>query len=126
MLRAMTMPGTIAAGAKAPGAAVWRDEMAETVKLALPIAATQLGQIAMMTSDLALIGRLGDKAVAAAALAHTVLFTVIVTGMGLVRAVAPLAAQAYGARQPRMVRRALRVGLWAAVLVGAPLTVAQF
>ena len=33
--------------------------------------------------------------------------------MGLVSAVAPLAAQAFGARNPRMVRRALRVGLWA-------------
>ncbi len=128
MVRAMTMPGTMqAAGAQAPaGRAVWRDEMAETVKLALPIALTQLGQIAMMTSDLALIGRLGDKAVAAAALAHTVLFTVFVLGMGLVSAVAPLAAQAYGARRPRMVRRALRVGLWASVILGVPLTVAQF
>ena len=45
--------------------------------------------------------------------------------MGLVSAVAPLAAQAFGARQPRMVRRALRVGLWAAVLLGVPLTVVQ-
>ncbi len=128
MVRAMTMPGTMqATGAQAPaGRAVWRDEMAETVKLALPIALTQLGQIARMTSDLALIGRLGDKAVAAAALAHTVLFTVFVLGMGLVSAVAPLAAQAYGARRPRMVRRALRVGLWASVILGVPLTVAQF
>jgi MATE family multidrug resistance protein len=125
MVRAMTMPGEMSAGAKAPGAAVWRDEMAETVKLALPIAATQLGQIAMMTSDLALIGRLGDKAVAAAALAHTVLFTVYVFGMGLISAVTPLCAQYFGARQPRMVRRALRVGLWATVLLGIPLTLAQ-
>jgi len=127
MVRAMTMPGAIpAAGARAPaGKAIWRTEMTETVKLALPIALTQLGQIAMMTSDLALIGRLGDKAVAAAALAHTVLFMVFVFGMGLVSAVAPLAAQAYGARQPRMVRRALRVGLWVAVVLGAPLSVAQ-
>ena len=99
--------------------------MTETVKLALPIALTQLGQIAMMTSDLALIGRLGDQAVAAAALAHTVLFTVFVLGMGIVSAVAPLAAQAYGAREPRMVRRSLRVGLWAAVILGVPLTIAQ-
>ena len=36
----------------------------------------------MMTSDLALIGRLGDQAVAAAALAHTVLFMLFVLGMG--------------------------------------------
>ena len=126
MVRAMTMPGAIsAAGVASAGKRVWRDEMTETVKLALPIALTQLGQIAMMTSDLALIGRLGDQAVAAAALAHTVLFTVFVLGMGLVSAVAPLAAQAFGARQPRMVRRALRVGMWASVILGLPLTIAQ-
>ncbi|MGB9368991.1 MAG: MATE family efflux transporter, partial [Xanthobacteraceae bacterium] len=70
--------------------------MADTVKLAVPLALSQLGQIAMMTSDLALIGRLGDQAVAAAALAHTVLFTMFVIGMGIVQAVAPLAAQAFG------------------------------
>jgi MATE family multidrug resistance protein len=124
MVRAMTMPGTMQAAAPA-ARAVWRDEMAETVKLALPIALTQLGQIAMMTSDLALIGRLGDRAVAAAALAHTVLFMVFVFGMGFISAVAPLAAQFYGAREPRLVRRALRVGLWTAVILGAPLTIAQ-
>jgi MATE family multidrug resistance protein len=39
-------------------------ELTETLKLAVPIALTQLGQIAMMTTDLALIGRLGDQAVA--------------------------------------------------------------
>ena len=49
------------------------EELAETLRLAVPIALTQLGQIAMMTTDLALIGRLGDAAVAAAALASTVL-----------------------------------------------------
>jgi multidrug resistance protein, MATE family len=126
MVRAMTMPGAIpAAGAPPAGKAVWRAEMGETLKLALPIALTQLGQIAMMTTDLALIGRLGDHAMAAAALAHTVLFMVFVLGMGIVAAVAPLASQAYGARQPRMVRRALRVGLWAAVILGTPLTLLQ-
>src|SRR4051794_24374169 len=126
MVRAMTMPGTMqAAGVVPAGKTAWRTEMAETVRLALPIALTQLGQIAMMTSDLMLIGRLGDKAVAAAALAHTVLFSMFVIGMGIVSAVTPLAAQYFGARQPRMVRRALRVGLWASILLGAPLSVAQ-
>ena len=122
----MTVPGAIpAAGAPPADKTIWRAEMAETVKLALPIALTQLGQIAMMTSDLALIGRLGDQAVAAAALAHTVIFTAFVLGMGLISAVTPLAAQYYGARQPRMVRRVLRVGLWACVILGVPLSVAQ-
>jgi MATE family multidrug resistance protein len=96
-------------------------ELTETLRLAVPIALTQLGQIAMMTTDLALIGRLGDVAVAAAALAHTVFFITFTFGMGLVSAVAPLAAQAFGARNPRLVRRALRVGLWAALLISLPM-----
>jgi MATE family multidrug resistance protein len=96
-------------------------ELTETLKLAVPIALTQLGQIAMMTTDLALIGRLGDAAVAAAALAHTVFFVTFTFGMGLVSAVAPLAAQAFGARNPRLVRRALRVGLWAALMISLPM-----
>src|SRR3954463_3079766 len=98
-------------------------ELTETLRLAVPIALTQLGQIAMMTTDLALIGRLGDEAVAAAALAHTVFFVSFTFGMGLVSAVAPLAAQAFGARDPHRVRRALRVGLWAGLLVSLPMMV---
>jgi multidrug resistance protein, MATE family len=92
----------------------------------MPIALTQLGQIAMMTTDLMLLGRLGEHVVAGAGLAHMVLFVAFTIGMGLVAAVAPLAAQAFGARDPRGVRRALRVGVWAAILAGVPLTAMQF
>jgi MATE family multidrug resistance protein len=95
-------------------------ELAETIRLSAPMALTQLGQIAMMTTDLAFIGRLGDQAVAAAALGHTVFFISFTFGLGLVAAVAPLAAQAFGARDPRQVRRAVRTGLWAALLVSIP------
>ncbi|MGE3064932.1 MAG: MATE family efflux transporter [Hyphomicrobiaceae bacterium] len=123
----MTANGTTtAAGARPPaGGTVWRAEMADTLRLAAPLALTQLGHVAMMTTDLALLGRLGDRIVAAAALAQTVLFAAFMVGMGLVSAVAPLASQAFGARQPRMVRRSLRVGLWVAVLAGVPLTASQ-
>jgi MATE family multidrug resistance protein len=123
----MSAPQTTATNT-APALAVrsiWRTEIIETIKLALPMALTQLGQIAMMTTDLALIGRLGDLAVAAVALSHLILFAGFVIGMGLVSAVASLAAQAYGARQPRLVRRSLRMGLWAALIVGIPVNVAQ-
>jgi MATE family multidrug resistance protein len=96
------------------------EELAETLRLALPIALTQLGQIAMMTTDLALIGRLGDAAVAAAALAITVFFISFTFGMGMVSAVAPLAAQAFGARDLHQVRRSLRTGLWVALLISLP------
>jgi MATE family multidrug resistance protein len=90
------------------------------------MALTQLGQIAMFTTDLALLGRLGAAVMAAAALANTVLFAAFVIGLGVTSAVAPLAAQAYGAREPRMVRRTLRAGLWVAVLLGVPLSAAMF
>src|ERR1700710_1977379 len=92
-------PVAIAPAATAPGRHL-ADELAETLKLAVPMALTQLGQIAMMTTDLALVGRLGDQAVAAAALASTVFFIGFTFGMGLISAVAPLAAQAFGARDP--------------------------
>ena len=96
-------------------------ELTETLKLAAPIALTQLGQIAMMATDLALIGRLGEAALAGAALANNVYFISITIGMGLMSAVSPLAAQAFGARNPRLVRRSLRVGLWAALLISIPI-----
>jgi MATE family multidrug resistance protein len=115
------------AGARQPAdAALWREEFRETIRLAAPMAATQLGQVAMMTTDLALLGRLGPEVVAAAALGHTVLFAAFTCGMGLVSAVAPLASQAFGARQPRYVRRSVRVGVWASVIAGVPLTALQF
>ena len=98
-------------------------ELVETLKLAAPMAATQLGQIAMMTTDLAFIGRLGDAAVGAAALAGTIYFVAFTVGMGLMSAVSPLAAQAFGARDRRMVRRALRCGLWAGLLITLPIMV---
>jgi MATE family multidrug resistance protein len=96
-------------------------DLTETLTLAVPMALTQLGQIAMMTIDLVLIGRLGEDAVAAAALANTVYFVSFTVGMGVVSAVAPLAAQAYGAGDAHRVRRALRVGLWAALVISLPM-----
>jgi multidrug resistance protein, MATE family len=123
----MTLPRTVSTAAvRAPlQRPVWRADIVETVRLAWPIALTQVGQIAMMTTDLALIGRLGDTAIAAVGLAHLILFVGFVLGMGPVSAVAPLTAQAFGAREPRVMRRALRVGLWAAVLLGIPVNIVQ-
>lgn len=96
-------------------------EFIETLRLAVPMMLTQLGQIAMITSDLALIGRLGEDAVAAAALAHTVYFVSFTFGLGLMAAVSPLAAQAFGAGDVRRIRLSLRVGLWVALLISLPM-----
>lgn len=96
-------------------------EFVKTLRLAVPLMLTQLGQIAMITTDLALIGRLGEDAVAAAALAHTVYFVSFTFGLGLMSAVSPLAAQAFGAGDVKRVRHSLRVGLWVAFLISLPM-----
>jgi MATE family multidrug resistance protein len=96
-------------------------ELIETLRLAAPMALTQLSQIAMMTTDLAFIGRLGGDAIAAAALAGTIYFVSFTFGMGLMSAVAPLAAQAFGAGDAPLVRRSLHAGLWAGLLVALPI-----
>ena len=95
-------------------------ELTETLRLAAPMALAQLGHQAMMTTDLAFIGRLGSEALAGAALGGTVYFVSFTFGMGVLSAVAPLVAQAFGARNPHRVRRALRAGLWAALLIALP------
>jgi len=101
-------------------------ELIETVRLAAPMALTQLSQIAMMTTDLGFIGRLGGDAVAAAALGGTVYFVSLTFGMGLMSAVAPLVAQAYGAGHQLRVRQATQIGLLAGLLVALPLMAVPF
>jgi len=96
-------------------------EFIEIAKLALPMVLTQLGQVAMMTTDLAFIGRIGVEAVAAAALAVKVYFVSITFGMGLLAASATFAAQAFGANNLSLVRRSLRMGLWIALLLSVPI-----
>ncbi|MEZ2146408.1 MATE family efflux transporter [Bradyrhizobium sp. DN5] len=95
-------------------------ELSETVKLAWPMVLTQLGQIAMMTTNLAFLGRISTEAVAAVALAGRIYLTSITFGVGLLVAIIPLTAEAFGANNLAVVRRSLRMGLWAALLLSLP------
>ncbi|EIG61161.1 MATE family efflux transporter [Bradyrhizobium sp. WSM1253] len=95
-------------------------ELFDTAKLALPMVLGQLGQIAMMATDLVLIARIGIDELAAAALASRIYLVVITLGMGLLAAIAPFAAQAFGAHNLNRVRRSLRTGLWAASMLSLP------
>ncbi|WP_439360332.1 MATE family efflux transporter [Bradyrhizobium sp. DASA03007] len=96
-------------------------ELSETAKLALPMGLTQIAQIVMMTTDLAIIGYLGAEAVAAAALASRIYVLAFTFGSGLLAPIALLAAQAFGANNLAVVRRSLRMGLWAAMMLSLPI-----
>ncbi|WP_018321451.1 MATE family efflux transporter [Bradyrhizobium sp. WSM2793] len=96
-------------------------ELSETAKLAWPMVLTQVGQIAMMTTDLAFIGRISAEALAAAALAGRFYLISVTFAVGLLSAIAPLAAQAFGANNLAAVRRTLRMGLWTALVLSLPI-----
>ncbi len=59
------------------------------MKLALPMVLTQVGQIAMTTTDLAFIGRISTEALAAAALAGRIYLVSFTFGAGVLAAIAP-------------------------------------
>ena len=105
-------------------AATWRSELRELARLATPIVLTQLAWVSMLTTDTAMIGRLGADALAGASLSLMVFFLAYVFCFGVIMATAALAAQAYGARRPRTVRRVVRQGLWVTVVLSVPSLVA--
>jgi len=97
-------------------------ELRETAKLALPMVLTQVGQVAMMTTDVAFIGHLGADALAGAALASRIYLVSFIFGVGLLAPIAPLTAQAFGAGNLAGIRRSLGTGLWVAILLSLPVT----
>jgi MATE family multidrug resistance protein len=106
----------------ASGPSPWRAELRATAALALPLIGTQLAQIATMTTDVVLLGRLGADALAAGALGANVVYVFITFTLGVLMAVSPMVAQAVGRRlhYVRDVRRSVRQGLWVMVAVGVP------
>src|SRR5205085_6777457 len=100
----------------------WSDELKATLTLAWPLMLAQLTQIAIYTTDVLMLGRLGPDALAASALAVNLFFMFNFTGMGLVTACAPLIAAALGERSHavRDVRRSFRSAIHAALLYIVP------
>jgi len=96
-----------------------RLEARETVRLALPLVFTALSFKIMTATDMVMMGWLGAQSLAAGALANYIYFPMYIMAAGIVTAVAPLAAQAMGARRFKAVRRTVRQGLWIALLLSS-------
>lgn len=118
---------TVVSDAPAPGGAAmlsshsWAGEFRALFTLAWPLVVAQLAQSALFTTDIIMLGWLGAKYVAAGALANALFICIQLFGIGVVGAVAPMVAQALGARDRRLVRRTVRQGLWLAVFLCIPL-----
>ena len=98
----------------------WRTEFGATLRLALPLAATNLLQMLIHAVDVIFIARLGDQPLAASSLAIAVFGLTMWAMTGLTGACAPLIAAELGRRGPavREVRRTVRMGLWVSVGFG--------
>jgi len=101
----------------------WLEEARELLKLAAPLVLTQLSQMAIMTTDVIMLGRLGKTALAAAALGNTIFFFTWLVGAGPTAAVAPTIAHILGAKPGDRagVRNAVRMGFWAMLIISIPL-----
>lgn len=97
----------------------WSAEFRATLALAWPLVLTNLAQIAMHTTDVIVLGRLGPEALAAGTLGVNLYFALLIFAIGLVTATAPMMAEALGRkrRSVRDVRRTFRQGLWSAALL---------
>src|SRR5258707_14321228 len=101
-----------------------RHEAAATFRLAVPVAAVQLGMMLMRVVDTMMLGHLSAVALAAGALAHLVTFCVLVLGQGILAALDPLVSQAHGARDPHAVGDYLQLRLVMATVLTLPLCLA--
>lgn len=102
--------------------AAWRLEAGALTALALPMIAGNIAWAGIAATDLLLLGRLGANAVASGALAINLFNALLIFGMGLVTAAAPLIATERGRRQHsvRDVRRTVHQTLRAAALFVLP------
>lgn len=112
----------------ARGHPLWEARLAEAKALALlagPLILTQLAQMAVMTTDVILLGRYGRAALAAAAIGNTVFYFGWLLGSGPAFAVAPMIAQILGLDPDdrKSVRDTTRMGLWSVLVMSAPMIV---
>lgn len=100
----------------------WRIEARALLILAVPMIAGNVAWAGIAATDLLLLGRLGAEAVAAGALAINLFNAVLIFGMGLVTAAAPLIASERGRRRHsvRDVRRTVHQTLRAAAFYVLP------
>jgi len=110
----------------------WWLEGRELLRLAVPLAATQLAQMTILATDTVMLGHYSKEALAAGALGNTIYFLVWLLGSGMPFAVSPVIAHVQGRHSAnsksrdrlldgREVRIAVRMGLWSVALVSLPL-----
>src|SRR3954470_3510751 len=98
----------------------WK-EARSVLRLAVPIALTQIGMVLYGTVDMLFVGRLGPVAIAAVGLGSMTYFTGFVVGMGIVMGIDSHSSKAFGAGRPDLCGQLLVHTLGIALAVALPL-----
>lgn len=91
--------------------------------LGWPLVLTNVAQTAMTTTDVIMMGHLGPQELAAGALGANLYMAVLIFGIGVMGAVAPMLSIELGANRHavREIRRTVRQGFWAAATLVGPM-----
>ncbi len=103
-------------------ASPWRAELRATLSLAWPLILSNLAYASIQATDVVLMGWLGARPLAAAALGLNLNFALSLICLGLVTASSPMMATALGARlrSAQQVRRTFRQSFWMVATVTVP------
>lgn len=85
--------------------------------MGLPLVGAQLAQIAIFATDVAMVGRLGEEALAAVTLGGQLIFLVLIISAGFSIAIIPLAAEALAKNDNHTLRRTVQAGVWQAAIL---------
>lgn len=106
-----------------PARSALGQEIIAMLRLAWPIILTNMAQTAMTATDVMMLGWHGADSLAAGALGVNFYYAFMISGLGVVFAVAPMLAKEIGENRfaVRELRRTVRQGLWIAALLVVPL-----
>lgn len=101
-----------------------KQELAATLRLAVPVVVVQVGLMLMGVVDTMMVGRVSPQAIASVALGNIYVATISMLGGGILMALDPVISQAVGARDPLAITRAVQRGIVLAALLSVPLALA--
>ena len=106
-----------------PSLSPWWREARAVAHLAAPLALSHLSYMAILLTDVVMMGWIGTGAIAAGSLARDFFWVFGAFAMGVLTGATPIMAQHLGARRFRRIRPAVRNAAWLALLLTIPVSV---
>ena len=97
----------------------FKDHIRRTIVLALPVSASQVSDMLVLTADAVMVGALGATALAGVTLAGSASMIALLFGVGFTAAITPLAGEAYGRQNIEDVVRYARAGTLVSVIISS-------